>query len=387
MPDLMLLARRWLPRPLRHALQRVVSLDGLKMRLRASASPLATVTFGDEDRTGAGIRVGIIANRASYHLHFVAACQEEGVPFRVVDLAAADWQGRVREAGCDLYLAWPDATLTHWAKMIKDRCDLLESQFGIPVYPGSLERWLYEDKIRLADWLQAGGWPHPRTWLFFNRDEARRFALECALPVVFKLPFGAGAAGVRIVRGRRQLQALVRQAFAGGHVPSGHERRDRQRGSLLLQEYLPVLREWRMVRIGDSWFGHPKGRSGEFHSGSGKVEWDMPTDAMLELLHRVTTVTGMRSMAMDLFELPDGRLLINELQTVFGASVAVHQLKCDGEPGRMVRVEAGRWRFEAGDFARNACANLRLLDALKLLAEDRGRTSASPAAIPQKCLP
>ena len=110
MPDLMLLARRWLPRPLRHALQRVVSLDGLKMRLRASASPLATVTFGDEDRTGAGIRVGIIANRASYHLHFVAACQEEGVPFRVVDLAAADWQGRVREAGCDLYLAWPDAT-------------------------------------------------------------------------------------------------------------------------------------------------------------------------------------------------------------------------------------------------------------------------------------
>ena len=112
-----------------------------------------------------------------------------------------------------------------------------------------------------------------------------------------------------------------------------------------------------------------------------------PTDRLLELLHRVTTVTGMRSMAMDLFELPDGRLLINELQTVFGASVAVHQLKCDGEPGRMVRVEAGRWRFEAGDFARNACANLRLLDALKLLAEDRGRTSASPAAIPQKCLP
>lgn len=371
MTDWIELARRRLPRPLRYGLQKLVSLDALKMRMRARQSPLASVTAGDDDRLGGGIRLGILANRASYHFNYVAACQEIGVPFRVLDLAASNWQQRIAGARCDLYLAWPDATLTHWAKMYKDRCRLLESQFGLPIYPGPLERWFYEDKIRLADWLQAAGLPHPRTWVFFDAVEATAFARDCPLPIVFKLPFGAGASGVRIVHSRRQLKAVIRQSFGRGHVPSGHERRDRQRGSVLFQEYLPELREWRMVRIGDSYFGHPKGRSGQFHSGSGKVEWDLPGRPLLDLLHQVTESSGMRSMSMDVFELPDGRLLINELQTVFGASVAVHQLKKEGQPGRMRRGDDALWTFEAGDFARNACANARVLDALDLLAASR----------------
>ncbi|MCK9488770.1 MAG: hypothetical protein M0Q42_05135 [Xanthomonadales bacterium] len=364
------LGRRLLPRTLRHGLQRLVSLDALKMRVRARQSPLASVTSGDDDRHGGGVRLGILANRASYHTHYVAACQEMGVPFRVVDPAVGDWQRQIKGAGCDLWLAWPDATLSHWAKMYKDRCELIQSQLGVPVYPGPLERWFYEDKIRLADWLQATGLPHPRTWVFFHAHEAGAFAGNCELPIVFKLPFGAGATGVRIVHSRRQLRRLIRQAFGRGHVAAGHERRDRQRGSILLQEYLPQLREWRMVRIGDSYFGHPKGRLGQFHSGSGKVEWDMPGKALLDLLHQVTQGHGMRSMSMDVFELPDGRVLINELQTVFGASVAVHQLKRDGVPGRMVRDVAGDWHFESGDFARNACATARVMDAVQQI---RGR--------------
>jgi len=44
--------------------------------------------------------------------------------------------------------------------------------------------------------------------------------------------------------------------------------------------------------------------------------------------------------------------------------VAVDQLRVNGQPGRFVRRASGQWEFEPGDFARTACANERIRDAL-----------------------
>lgn len=365
------LARRWVPRDLRRAVQHHVSLTEVKRRYFARRDPLSGVTAGDVNHYGSPVRVGIFKNRVQRHTHYVRACQEMGVPFRVIDIACDDWFEKVGASGCGLFLAWPDASLGPYARLYKDRCALIERAMGLPVMPGVAEAWMYEDKIRTRDWLVVRGIAHPRTWIFFDVAEARRFALDCPLPIVFKTRFGAASCGVRIVHRRRDLMRIVRRAFAGGHVPAGHDRRDREWGSLLLQEYLPEVREWRMVRIGDSYFGHLKGSVGGLHSGSGRVEWAPPEHRHLDLLHAITEAAGFRSMDIDLFETPDGTLLVNELQTIFGASVSIDQLRLDGRPGRMVRHGADGWRFEAGDFARNACANERLRYALEQYRHER----------------
>lgn len=361
--DWIQLARRWIPRRIRYAVQDHVSLHSLKLRYRRSLDPLADVLTSDDNRAGSPLRFGIVRNAAQYHSHYVKACLEMGVPFRVIDLYAADWLERVEASGCDALLLWPDAVLSIWSTMIKDRVEVLERELGYPVVPSSREVWMYEDKRRMAYWLAANRVPHPRTWVFYDRDEAHGFADSCELPVVFKTSFGASASGVRIVASRRALRSLVRRAFGRGITPGGTDWRDRQWGSLILQEYLPEVREWRMVRIGNSYFGHPKGRVGEFHSGSGAVEWTVPEDAHLTLLHELTERAGFRSMNVDMFETGEGRLLVNELQAVFGASYAVDQLRVNDDAGRFVRAASG-WRFERGDFARNACTNLRIEDAL-----------------------
>jgi hypothetical protein len=190
------------------------------------------------------------------------------------------------------------------------------------------------------------------------------FSRDCPLPIVFKTAFGAQASGVRILRKRKHLQVLARRIFRRGVVGTGGDPRDRHWGYMILQEYLEDVREWRMVRIGDSFFGHPKERAGDFHSGSGLVSWDVPPVTHLDFLWQVTEKGGFRSMDVDVFETRDGRLLVNELQAVFGAFVAIDQLRVDGNPGRFVRTAEGTWTFEEGDFARNACANERVRDAL-----------------------
>ena len=130
--------------------------------------------------------------------------------------------------------------------------------------------------------------------------------------------------------------------------------------------------DWRMIRIGDTYLGHEKGKADQFHSGSGVVGWFAPPRTALEQLHTLTETGGFRSMAMDIFETPDGRFLVNELQTVFGARDTA-QMYIDGVPGRY-RRERGTFVFEAGRFCVNACCNLRVEDLLGLLNERATRT-------------
>lgn len=358
------LVRRWVPAPVRYAVQRVVPATDVKLRYRRRTNPLASITSSDDNRAGSPIRFGIVRNASQYHTHYVRACLEMGVPFRVLDLARSDWLAAVESSGCDVLLVWPDAFLSIWGRMVKARVEVLERHLGYPVVPSSAEMWMYEDKARTAYWLEAHGVPHPTTWVFYDRSEAERFAGTCDLPVVVKTSFGAASAGVRIVRSRRRLRRMVRRAFTRGFVPSGGDPRDRQWGSILLQEFLPDAREWRMVRVGDSYFGHPKGRVGDYHSGSGVVEWNAPEPRHLDFVYEVTTRGGFRSMDVDVFETTSGELLVNELQAVFGASFSVDQLRVGGRSGRFVRIGEGSWEFDPGDFARNACADERIRDAL-----------------------
>ena len=69
--------------------------------------------------------------------------------------------------------------------------------------------------------------------------------------------------------------------------------------------------------------------------------------------------------SVDIFEDSQGNLYVNELQTVFGTSIAKEQLKIDGIPGRMLRNDQGEFLFEAGDFCQNHLCNLRLKYILK----------------------
>ena len=368
------LAIRLVPPRVRYAVQRVVSLSELKRRYREQSSPHAGVAASDENGGGSPYRFGIIRDTSHYHTNYVAACIELRVPFRVLDFGRDDWLDQLRASGSQVLLSWPDAFLTPWAAMLKDRVALVEKHLGLRVVPSSDETWFYEDKRRLTDWMRVREIPHARTWVFYHHDEAVAFAASCPLPVVFKASFGAASSGVRILRSRATLARLIRRTFRRGFVPNGHDRRDRQWAFVLLQEYLPDVKEWRLVRVGDSYFCRLKERVGDFHSGSGRVVWAHPDPRLLEMARAITDGAGFRSMDVDVFETSDGRMLVNELQAVFGAIRNVNLDRGAEHMGRWRRDAAsGRWLFEPGFFYQNACANERVLDVI------RGAGGSAPA--------
>jgi glutathione synthase/RimK-type ligase-like ATP-grasp enzyme len=319
------------------------------------------------DRPGHGVTLGVVREFSGSHRHYVAACRDLGVACRVLDLSGSGWIDVVRDSGCDAFLVRPEYLVRAWKERQDDRIRIMADELGLLISPSPKELWLYESKERAAHWLAANAVRRPKTWVFSSEERALEFVRSAELPIVWKLDFGSGASGVRILRDRRELLRAVRRSFRRGvRLPGAHPL-DRQWGSVIFQEYLPDVREWRSIRVGRSFFAFEKLKKGDFHSGSGQWNFDDPPLELIDFAKEFTDKAGFTSMSIDIFETPEGEFLVNEMHTFF-ASPSPHKTKVGGHPGRYVYDEGtGGWRFEEGTFFENAGCNLRVEALLEML--------------------
>jgi hypothetical protein len=306
-------------------------------------------------------RVGILVDWSGYHHDYVTACREMNVSYELINLFASDWLDIIRSAKVDAFLVWPSVRLSIWKSLFDERLEVMERDLGHLIFPSYRECWIYENKRRLRDWLEAHDQPRPRSWVFYNFDEAMEFAESCEMPIVSKTVIGASGSGVRIIRDRGALRSYIERVFRRGIVVGSRLHLDAEWGFVIFHEYLQDVKEWRMVRIGDSFMGYQKEQVGDYHSGSHAWSWGMPPRPALDLLREVTDLGGFRSMAVDVFVTTDGRYVVNEMQTVFGATTPVDQLRVDDVAGKLIYHEdRDDYEFVPGDFSRNACCNLRV---------------------------
>ena len=321
--------------------------------------------------------VGIITDTSYYFAHNVKACREMRVAYRLMDISESNWVELVRESGCDVFLASPSTLLSSHRHMFDERLRVMVEDLGCFLCPSYSELWLWESKRRMRDWLVAHRIPHPRTDVFYDREEALAFVAGADYPLVCKTDTSAAANGVFVLREERAARHMVREAFGRGLLPRDWDRRERQRGSILFQFFVPHDHEWRIVRIGDDYLCRRKTRVGDFASGSGAIEWAAPPPELLDFVKHVTDAGGFTNMATDVFVAAEasqgGRYLVNELQCLVGAKI----LPPNELMGRW-RHDAGEWRFDKGDFYRNACANLRVAYVTEILAGRSGTVPGVP---------
>ncbi|NTU74096.1 hypothetical protein HGB07_08200 [Candidatus Roizmanbacteria bacterium] len=246
--------------------------------------------------------VGIIKDPFYNYTSYIAACRDLNVTYKTIDLFASDWVNQIRTSDCDAFVVWPGEFIQEWKRLYDDRLRFLTVELKKLLYPSYSSLWLYGSKQRQRDWLDINGFLHPRTWVFYDLKEALGFLYSAKLPLVIKLDIGATASGVWIVHTAQEANVFVKQAFSKGVIGKRADVRARQWRFLQFQEYVPDIREWRIIRIGNSYFGHEKGKAGEFHSGSDVVGWFAPPRKALDLIHDITETGGFRSMAMDAFQ-------------------------------------------------------------------------------------
>lgn len=292
------------------------------------------------------------------------------ISYEVIRIDRSDWISAFDRSDCDVFMVWPTVYSTMWKQLFDERLRMLVEQMGRRIYPSLSELWLYESKKRVRDFLMWNDLPHPDTQVFYMKSEAVAFLDMARLPLVFKTDLGASSSGVEIVRTREHGRRLIDTCFGKGYVVGRADDRDRRWGYVIFQEYVDVVREWRIVRVGDYFFCRQKHKKGDFFSGSGTVSWAEPQGDVLDMVRSLTERFGFTSMAVDLFELSSGAWLICELQALFGGINKDNLDRGEKAMGRYMFDEQTRsWHFEHGYFYNNACSNLRIEYALKQLEE------------------
>lgn len=243
---------------------------------------------------------------------------------------------------------------------------------GLPVWPNRVENYLYEAKRQTAHFCQIHAIPHPPTQVVYTLAAALQHARTRVYPCILKTNLGASSSGVFLVSTAGEAVKAVNYIFRKGLVRRGAAWQEVDTGYVIFQDFIPNVREYRIIQIGESWFGHEKkGAEGSlFYSGSGEKSWDIPPSAAFDFCHAISAAHGIQVMSYDVFQDASGRLLLNEAQTWFG-SYNVSQMYKDGVPGRMI-VRNASWVFEPGCFNYQRSMNLRLSTFDEYITEQKG---------------
>ena len=353
---------------LRAKIQKHVNLLEIRTANWKAKDPFAGDPSESNYESKYAYKLGIIKEFWHNHKYYIGACRDLKVSYKLLDITGPDWREVIKTSGCDAFLVYPSPHISVWKQMYDERLKILVKYDGITIFPSLEALWIWESKRRMHYWLDANNFLHPETWIFYSREEALSFAQSVPLPIVYKSDLGSGGTGVIIFRDRSKLRRHINCCFRKGFTTYRRGPNDKEWGFIIFQEYVENAREWRMIRIGDSFFGYEKLKIGDFHSGSHEWRYAKPPSYLLDLTRKITDHGGFLSMDIDIFVTPNGRCLINELQPLFGMGNPYEMCVVDGNPGRMVvNQEDGSWVFEKGNFCQNNLCNLRVETLLNIL--------------------
>lgn len=338
-------------------------------------------------------RVVILANETpNDHLLWVKACESysEQIAFRIVDLTKNKWLENIQTEPFDVLLAKPGGLTSHFKDLYDERIYILERCLGYKLFPSAEEIFIYENKRFLSFWLDANRIPHPKTFVFYHKKEAIEFFENAVLPIVAKVNIGASGSGVIVLHKIEDAIIYLNNTFdgkgakqrSGPNLEKGGllrrglhyvihpkqifskikiyrtRKQNLQKGFVIFQEHIPHNFEWRVVRIGDSFFAHKKLKIGEKASGSLLKNYSNPPLELLDFIKNITDKHQFKSLAVDIFETEDKKYLVNEMQCIFGQSDS-YQMLVNGKAGRYRFKDKG-WMFEEGDYNRNESFDLRI---------------------------
>jgi len=269
--------------------------------------------------------------------------------------------------------------------MFDERLYIINKVMNRPIYPSYDELLIYENKRMTSYWLKLNGIPHPETHVFYRKKDFLEFLRQNdGYPIVVKSNIGSTAKGVRIVRSRLEARHIAHMLFGVANTKLAVGYTSQKTGRLLrfpalgtlekhfviVQKYEMIKWEWRIVKIGDSFFGHKKYQSiggGYCSRRSLRKEWAIPPVDLFRLVKEICDKGDFYSMAIDILETTDGRHLVNEMHSLFGQRTE-HLMYLDNIPGRFVLKE-DEFIFEEGHFNRHCSYGLRVEHFVEILKE------------------
>lgn len=333
------------------------------------------------------MKIGIFSTFSDLYVNSACeACKVLGVDYEVIDILSSNWIELVRNSNCDGFFCLSNCASQEKKTIQDERYYFVSHIMNRPIYPDFTGLYIHESKRNMAAWLEYFGYPHAKTKVFTNKDESIEYLNHCKYPVVIKANVGSAASKVIITNSKTKAKRIAKKCFPRKFqslhsgfaynvqydhklIPFLKDVHNRQKDYFLVQEFVKDVKwEWRIIKIGDSYFGHQKLLKGNFASGSGLVGWVAPPTELLFMVKDLCEKGGFPCMDVDIFETKQGEYFINELQCSFG-SYLNYQMSIEGKHGRYIFKE-GNFVFEEGDYNVLNSNLLKIEHFIKQLSKD-----------------
>ena len=310
---------------------------------------------------------------------YAKACEECGVEYVILDLFADNWIEEIKQARVDGILVREKANIAETKSMYDERLWTIKEYLKVPIYPDWHELYLYENKRMYAYFFETHGIKTPQTRVFYDKRRALRFCETAVYPLVFKTNGGAGGSGVKIVRSKCVAKRIMKNIFgrfdprmALGNVIWSKQKGFpvpklgmSQRHYAIVQQYIDVKTEWRIIKIGETYAGYERPLD-HGHGSCEKMVYGFPPVELLTLIKKIAEENNFRSLSLDVLVSTNGEYYVTEMQTLYG-SFSLDQCMVDNKSGRIV-FKDDNFVFEEGSgFFKYNSNVLRVKDFIKLL--------------------
>jgi len=309
----------------------------------------------------------------SYSKRWEAMASEQDISITWVNVHTEEAISQI--ADCDGFM-WRSSPGAYPRLLAKRLMPAIEYGCRIPVFPNWKTLWYSEDKIAQSFLLKAAELPIPKTYIFWNYSETRRFIDEAGYPFILKLYSGYQSRNVRLLKSKEEAGFYANLLFNGaitslnarpngGYWPILRNVKDVIHGKSLCnptqdedvhynyfyaQEFLENNDfDTRITVIGTRVFAFRRfNRPNDFRaSGSGKIDWDPSKidEKLVRLAFKTARALDVQVVAIDVLR-RGGVPVIGELTLSF-ASWAVRD--CPGHWVLEGEPDTGSLRWVAGE--------------------------------------
>ena len=123
------------------------------------------------------------------------------IEVKIIELFADNWLELIQKEVVDVLVLRPPGRSSFFKQMYDDRVQLLAELYPGKLYPTIDLVKIYENKRYFRDWMLVRNIPHPKTWIFYSKEDVIQFLNENKnYPLVSKLNIGASGKGVLILQ-------------------------------------------------------------------------------------------------------------------------------------------------------------------------------------------
>lgn len=300
------------------------------------------------------MKIAIHHSNMHFSQGWIDYCNKNKIDYKIVNCYDNDIIEQLRD--CDALMWHHDHMSPKDTRFAKQLLYALEVS-GKIVYPDFSTNWHFDDKLGQKYLFEVIGAPSVKSYAFYSRKDALKWAGETSFPKVFKLRGGSGSDNVSLAKDRKAAIRFINKAFGLGfsrynawgslkercrkyrigkmkikEVIDGLARfiiptrysfiQGRDRGYIYFQDYIPDnTHDIRAIYVNHRCYAmRRRVRTGDFRaSGSGLLDYDIskiPKKA-LRITFDVALKLKLQTAAFD-FVIRDGEPLIVEVSYGFG---------------------------------------------------------------------